>query len=289
MHVYIQQPSHVKNLLRLFPPTTNGIASITSLSVLAFERYIIVSQPFQNRMVTRKGAVGLVIGIWIYSFGLTVPPLVGWGQYVNEAANISCSVNWESQSYNAMTYICYLFIFGLVIPLILIVISYINIVIQIKQNSFRVGQVKKAERRIAYMVLLMIVAFLLAWTPYAVLALLIQFGDASFISPGLRVIPSLLAKSSICYNPIIYVGLNAQFRQSWRQSNFVSSNASETYAVCVSKYLTQNVDGPIRNPHGINLHLKECAKERKKKMVVQIATNYSLDDYNGSMNAATEL
>ena len=72
------------------------------------------------------------------------------------------------------------------------------------------GQVTKAERKVSYMILLMIIAFLTAWSPYAIFALIIQFGNSSGITPGIAVIPSLLAKSSICYNPLIYIGLNVQ-------------------------------------------------------------------------------
>lgn len=71
------------------------------------------------------------------------------------------------------------------------------------------GRVTKAESRVATMVAVMIVAFFVAWTPYALLALIIQFGDTE-VHPGVAVVPALVAKSSICYNPIIYVGLNTQ-------------------------------------------------------------------------------
>lgn len=60
------------------------------------------------------------------------------------------------------------------------------------------------------MVAVMIAAFLVAWSPYAILALLIQFLNPDFITPAVGVVPALVAKSSICYNPIIYVGLNTQ-------------------------------------------------------------------------------
>lgn len=60
------------------------------------------------------------------------------------------------------------------------------------------------------MVLIMVLAFLFAWTPYAIISLIAQFSDVSLISPGMSVIPALIAKSSICYNPIIYVGMNTQ-------------------------------------------------------------------------------
>lgn len=47
---------------------------------------------------------------------------------------------------------------------------------------------------------------MIAWTPYSIFALSEQFGDPELITPTLAVLPALVAKSSICYNPLIYVG-----------------------------------------------------------------------------------
>lgn len=69
------------------------------------------------------------------------------------------------------------------------------------------------------MVAVMIIAFILAWTPYAVFALIKQFGPTDYIGPGMAVLPALIAKSSICYNPIIYVGMNTQVGLSFANSH----------------------------------------------------------------------
>ncbi|CAH2267518.1 jg22606 [Pararge aegeria aegeria] len=64
------------------------------------------------------------------------------------------------------------------------------------------------------MVFIMIISFTIAWTPYSLFALMEQFATEGIVSPGAGVIPALVAKSSICYDPLIYVGMNSQFRQS---------------------------------------------------------------------------
>lgn len=51
---------------------------------------------------------------------------------------------------------------------------------------------------------------MIAWTPYSIFALSEQFGDPELITPAIAVLPALIAKSSICYNPLIYVGMNSQ-------------------------------------------------------------------------------
>lgn len=87
------------------------------------------------------------------------------------------------------------------------------------QNSVRLNHINRAEKRITWMVAVMIIAFILAWTPYAVFALIKQFGPTDYIGPGMAVLPALIAKSSICYNPIIYVGMNTQVGLSFGNSH----------------------------------------------------------------------
>lgn len=64
-----------------------GISSVSTLSVLAVERFCLVAFPL-SRHLTRNAAFLIVISIWFYAILLTVPPLFGWGEYVSEAANI---------------------------------------------------------------------------------------------------------------------------------------------------------------------------------------------------------
>ncbi|XP_041981559.1 parapinopsin-like [Aricia agestis] len=191
-----------------------GITSITTLTVISFERYLMVTRPLSARHLTGRGAACAVLFIWCYSLALTTPPLLGWGNYVNEAANISCSVNWHEQSRNTLTYILFLFAMGQIVPLSVITFSYVNIIRTMKRNSQRLGRVSRAEARATAMVFIMIISFTVAWTPYSIFALMEQFATEGIVSPGAGVIPALVAKSSICYDPLIYVGMNTQFRQS---------------------------------------------------------------------------
>lgn len=79
----------------------------------------------------------------------------------------------------------------------------------------------------------MVIAFLVAWTPYAIFALIKQFGNEQLVGPGLAILPSLIAKSSICYNPIIYVGMNSQV---YTYTYAKSSETSVTLSVHIILY-----------------------------------------------------
>jgi hypothetical protein len=59
--------------------------------------------------------------------------------------------------------------------------------------------------------------FLLAWTPYAFVCLWAAIGDPKTIPPLLLVAPPVFAKSSACYNPVLYALINKRFRLAFRK------------------------------------------------------------------------
>ncbi|XP_058058059.1 vertebrate ancient opsin-like [Anopheles bellator] len=251
-----------------------GITSITTLTVLSYERFCLISRPFTSRNSSRKGAMLAVLFIWSYSFALTSPPLFGWGAYTQEAANISCSVNWESQTKNATTYIIFLFVFGLVVPLVVIICSYTSIIINMRKNAARVGRINRAEMRVTSMVAVMIAAFMIAWTPYAIFALIEQFGPPEMIGPGLAVLPALIAKSSICYNPIIYVGMNTQFRAALGRVRSKGTQDTEQNTTTMQRELTKSSRDVI-----------ECSFDFcRKKNRVKLSLVKPTTPLGGSMN-----
>lgn len=60
------------------------------------------------------------------------------------------------------------------------------------------------------MVILMVVGFLVAWTPYASVAAWIFFNKGVAFTAQFMAIPAFFSKSSAIFNPIIYVLLNKQ-------------------------------------------------------------------------------
>jgi c-opsin len=121
--------------------------------------------------------------------------------------------------------------------MIVIFVSYFNILRAVRkvkseinkkraigQNSSnyhlrrRLHKSDAAEKRSTIMVAVMIGAFLIAWTPYSILALVETFSDNNVtslvvsISPVVATVPSLFAKTSSVLNPIIYGFLNTQVR-----------------------------------------------------------------------------
>lgn len=55
---------------------------------MSLERYVMVNFPFSSKQLNNRGARLSIIFIWLYAAAVTCPPLLGWGDYVSEAANI---------------------------------------------------------------------------------------------------------------------------------------------------------------------------------------------------------
>lgn len=68
----------------------------------------------------------------------------------------------------------------------------------------------RMEVHVARMVVVMVLAFLLTWLPYAAVALSAVVDSSLHIHPVVATVPVVLAKSSTVYNPIIYIFMNRQ-------------------------------------------------------------------------------
>ncbi len=135
-------------------------------------------------------------------------------------------MNWELKVVNNRSYIFYVFAMGQLVPSVVIIVSYFNILRVVRKVKKEIGQrsllVKlqtsmqkprrrdAAEKRSTVMVAVMIGAFMITWTPYSILALIEFFSDEHSISPVWATVPCIFAKTAVVLNPIIYGFLNTQ-------------------------------------------------------------------------------
>ncbi|XP_051874554.1 pinopsin-like [Pristis pectinata] len=193
-----------------------GTVSLISLAILSYDRYITITGVTEaDRTNYRSAFAGISIS-WIYSLIWTVPPLLGWSSYGPEGPGTTCSVNWYSKDIANVSYIVCLFIFCLVIPFLVIIYCYGKMLLAVKKIRVSNSTGRGREYKVLFMVTCMVVCFLLCWLPYGIVALMATFGHPGLITPSVSIIPSILAKSSTVYNPIIYVFLNRQFYKCFK-------------------------------------------------------------------------
>ncbi|XP_059806431.1 green-sensitive opsin-like [Hypanus sabinus] len=200
-----------------FFATLGGQVALWSLVVLAIERYIVVCKPMGNfRFGNNHALIGIVI-TWILGLAAAGPPLVGWSRYIPEGYQCSCGPDYYTRNphYNNESYVIYLFVLYFMVPITLIFFSYGNLICKVKEAAAQQQEsatTQKAEKEVTRMVILMVVGFLTAWLPYASVAAWIFMNQGAEFSAGFMTVPAFFSKSSVVYNPVIYVLMNKQFR-----------------------------------------------------------------------------
>lgn len=81
---------------------------------------------------------------------------------------------------------------------------------QVSNAHGKLGNARKPDRAVARMVIVMIIAYMVGWTPYAVLSIIVTVCPTIHIDPRLAAAPAFFAKTTAVYNPVIYVFMNKQ-------------------------------------------------------------------------------
>lgn len=105
------------------------------------------------------------------------------------------------------------------------------------------------------MSLILCAAFLLAWSPYAVISMWSAWG---YQVPSLNgILASLFAKSASFYNPFIYVGMSSKFRKDLQALfPFLKPSAAQSATPRVPL---------VAQPNDVQLHLDDCKEEEEEK------------------------
>ncbi|CAH1792180.1 unnamed protein product [Owenia fusiformis] len=200
-----------------------GLFGMYILMMISIDRFIIIVKAPEER-ISHKCALILVVFCGSVSLIFATMPLLGWSSYTLEGANTSCSVNWQGRSMGDTSYVIVTLMICFVIPVGVMMYSYLRIFFHVRRTtrgfSFRRTKMRSVnmkktlamEMKIAFMIGIMMGAFILSWSPYAIVSLWAAIGDSTSIPPLATVLPAVLAKSAIVWNPIIYVVMNKKFR-----------------------------------------------------------------------------
>ncbi|KAM6306362.1 melanopsin [Aegotheles albertisi] len=205
-----------------------GITSMITLMVIALDRYFVITKPLASVGVTsKKKALIILVGVWLYSLAWSLPPFFGWSAYVPEGLLTSCSWDYTTFTPSVRAYTMLLFCFVFFIPLIAIIYSYIFIFEAIKKANKSIQtfgckhgnkefqkqyQRMKNEWKMAKIALIVILLYVISWSPYSVVALVAFAGYSDVLTPFMNSIPAVIAKASVIHNPIIYAITHPKYR-----------------------------------------------------------------------------
>ncbi|XP_030201085.1 opsin-5 [Gadus morhua] len=225
-----------------------GCGSLITLTVVSLDRYLKICHLSYGAWLKRQHTLLVLAAVWFYAAFWATMPLLGWGSYAPEPFGTSCTLDWwlAQASLSGQTFVLSILFFCLVLPTAIIVFSYVKIIIKVKASiqevsSFdaRIKSSNVLEMKLTKVAMLICVAFLVTWIPYAVVSVVSAFGQPDSIPIALSVIPTLLAKSSAMYNPMIYQVMDLKnscknlscFQNIKKRTHF---NTSRLYAVSCS-------------------------------------------------------
>ncbi|XP_034045079.1 opsin 6, group member a [Thalassophryne amazonica] len=195
-----------------------GLISINTLTVISITRYIKGCLSGSAHHLTRTNVAVCLLLIWITAGFWSAAPLFGWGSYTDRGYG-TCEIDWAKASYSHVykSYIIGIFIFCFFFPVITMIFCYISIIKMVKRGNALASQgdltdrQRKIERDVTIVSIVICTAFILAWSPYAVVSM---WSACGFHVPNLTsIFTRLFAKSASFYNPLIYFGLSSKFRK----------------------------------------------------------------------------
>ncbi|ODM97999.1 Opsin-5 [Orchesella cincta] len=161
---------------------------------------------------------------WGYIFALVwaLPPLIGFGNYELEPFGLSCTLDWVARDQASKIYMVLVTIFCVFLPLLIILFCYCQIILLVKQsdalvrsNGVNKRNMKGSDLQLTWISGLVSLGFIIGWGPYTVVSLWASYRGEVILPIWATPIPVLLAKSSIAYNPFIYIFFTARYREDF--------------------------------------------------------------------------
>ncbi|XP_045494078.1 opsin, ultraviolet-sensitive-like isoform X1 [Colias croceus] len=216
----------------------SGTTSIATLTAIALDRYWAVVHPLEPlRALTAIRARLFAVGAWIYAGIFSIIPAldIGYGHYVPEGYLTSCSFDYLTDELPPRYFIFVFFCAAWLGPLCIICFCYTRILrivvgsrnMNSKNQEERMSSrhvkehtKRKAEIKLAGLVIAVIALFFISWTPYAIVTLLGIFGLKDAITPAISMIPALFCKTAACIDPFIYIITHPKFRKELQKMLF---------------------------------------------------------------------
>ncbi|KAI9552891.1 arthropsin2 [Daphnia sinensis] len=285
-----------------------GLNSIITLSAIACERYIVITSSSCRPVVakwriTRRQAQKACAGIWLHCAALVSPPLLfGWSTYLPEGVLVTCSWDYTSRTLSNRLYYFYLLFFGFVLPVSVLTFCYVAIFRFIVRSSKEMTRLimtsdgrasfskttvsfrkrrRQTDVRTALIILSLAMLCYTAWTPYAIVSLIGQFGpvdengEPKKLSPMATAIPAFLAKTAIVFDPLVYGFSHPQFRSSVRQilrqhsldssANGIRGGPNNTTMIVMRRPTTRNCHSPRASSNVVFTSLSRSIRVNAKE------------------------
>lgn len=205
----------------------SGTLSITTLTVIAVDRFNVIVYPLNpNRTTTHMKARLMIVFCWLYSaFFACIPLFKVYSSYVPEGFLTCCSFDYLTEDRESRIFMFCYFVAAWCVPFFTIAICYSHI-LHVVRSTKQIQSNKdksKQEYKLAAVVFSVIALWFVAWTPYAIVALIGISHNEHLLTPLSSMLPAFCAKGAALINPYIYAFTHPRFRLEFRRMFFRAS------------------------------------------------------------------
>lgn len=181
-----------------FQGFTTALASIHFVAAIAWDRY---HQYCTRTKLQWSSAISLSVFIWLFCAMWSAFPLIGWGEYDYEPLRTCCTLDYGKGDRNYASYVIPMAICNMGVQVFVVMSSYQSIAEKFKKTGnprFNPAAPLKV--------------LLLCWGPYGILSFYAIFENANLVSPKLRMMAPILAKTAPTINAFLYALGNENYR-----------------------------------------------------------------------------
>lgn len=227
----------------------NFYTSILFLACISIDRYLVIVRARESlRIRQRVHSQILCTAVWTLGWALALPALFNDALKNSDLQRMSCSENFDIGSASSWRLATRVFrhIFGFLLPLSVMLICYsITIVTLLHTRGFQ-------KHRAMKVIVAVVIAFLLCWTPYHITMVadtllradLIPYDCAVRKSVTLALdITSRLGLVHSCINPVLYAFVGEKFRRKMALLCRLIVRQERLSASKFSRSISQSSDG----------------------------------------------
>lgn len=159
--------------------------SLHTLAILSVDRCIILSYPLRYKSIfTWKKAALIMAALWVFSIAISLPPIVGFGEYEYNIAFSACNARWTGDGSRGVKNIYYVTFYSLeaTIPILILILTNVWVIIKIhkvlknqiiRRRTYRRNskaaeaeeQYRKGQRQLVKVFTALFIAHIVCWTP----------------------------------------------------------------------------------------------------------------------------
>ncbi|XP_030014716.1 opioid receptor, delta 1b [Sphaeramia orbicularis] len=201
----------------------NMFTSIFTLTMMSVDRYIAVCHPVKALDFRTPAKAKLInVCIWILSSAVGVPVMVMAVTNMTDEGKTVCTLRFPKPEkyWDTVTKI-FVFIFAFVVPVLVITICYGLMILRLKSVRLLSGSKEKDRnlRRITRMVLVVVAAFVICWTPihiFIIVRTMVNTDKNNLVVVASWHLCIALGYTNSSLNPVLYAFLDENFKRCLR-------------------------------------------------------------------------